>query len=76
MIKLKEIKNTNIPEFVLEACYDGNMGAMEMFKFYQIATESEIKKLESLMENDKIKEAWSFVQKVTGMKLMGKEFGS
>ena len=52
-----------------EAAYIGNIGAMEMFKFYQKASEEQKNKLKSLINGKKNKEAWSLVQDVTGVKL-------
>ena len=52
-----------------EAAYVGNIGAMEMFKFYQKASKEEKKKLKSLISDKKSKEAWKLVQDVTGTKL-------
>ena len=52
-----------------EAAYFGNIGAMEMFKFYQKASKEEKKKLKSLISDKKSKEAWKLVQDVTGTKL-------
>ncbi len=52
-----------------EAAYVGNIGAMEMFKFYQKATDEQKKKLQQHIKNKDSKAAWSHVQKVTGVKL-------
>ena len=52
-----------------EAAYFGNIGAMEMFKFYQKATEEQKRKLKTLIGDKKNKDAWKLVQDVTGVKL-------
>ena len=52
-----------------EAAYVGNIGAMEMFKFYQKANDDQKKKLKVLIGDKKSKEAWKLVQDVTGVKL-------
>ena len=52
-----------------EAAYVGNIGAMEMFKFYQKATEEQKRKLKTLIGDKKNKDAWKLVQDVTGVKL-------
>jgi len=62
--------------FVNEASYEGNMGAMEVMKFYQSATDSQIEKLERFIARQDWSKAWQLVQKVTGVKLMGKAFES
>lgn len=65
MIRLQDI--------IAEAPYTGNLGFEEMMKFYEVATQREISQLEKFINDDKDKEAWKFVQKVTGMKLKGKD---
>ena len=57
-----------------EAVYPGNIGAMEMFKFFQQATPGQKDNLKKLIADGKKKDAWRLVQQVTGVKLMGKEF--
>jgi len=57
-----------------EAVYPGNIGAMEMFKFFQQATPGQKDNLKKLIADGKKKDAWRLVQQVTGIKLMGKEF--
>jgi 1,6-anhydro-N-acetylmuramate kinase len=52
-----------------EAAYVGNIGAMEMFKFYQKASEEQKRKLKTLIGDKKNKDAWKLVQDVTGVKL-------
>jgi len=58
----------------LEASYEGNIGAMEVFDFYQKGTKKQIDLLTKLIAAHKYKEAWQLIQKVTGTKLKGKEF--
>ena len=53
----------------LEASYSGNIGMMEMFKFYQVATSEQKSKMKELITSGKQAEAWEFLQKVTGMEL-------
>ena len=60
----------------IEASYEGNIGAMEMFKFYQIASDEEKSTLKQLIEKGKKGLAWQLIQKVTGTKLVGKEFSN
>ena len=56
-------KNTN------EASYVGNLGAMEMIKFKQIATPELWALMKKLIADGKEEEAWLLLQKVTGTKL-------
>lgn len=52
-----------------EAAYKGNIGVMEMVKFYQIATDAEKSKMKGLLRDEKFGEAWDFLQQVTGVRL-------
>ena len=63
-------------ELRLEASYPGNMGVMEVFEFYKIASKKEKVQLERLMNAEKFKEAWRLVQKVTKTKLQGATYES
>jgi predicted chitinase len=57
-----------------EASYAGNIGAMEMAKFYQVATDEQKRALKDLINREKRSLAWELIQKVTGVNLQGKEF--
>ena len=57
-----------------EASYPGNVGAMEMFAFMKKADNEEKKLFQKLLNAKKYNLAWKLVQKVTGVKLVGKEF--
>lgn len=61
-------------EDISEAAYAGNLGFMEIAKFYQKATDDEKKKLQDLIKNKQEKQAWKMVQNKVGIKLVGKEF--
>jgi hypothetical protein len=52
-----------------EASYPGNLGMMEMFKFYQKADDEQKTKMKSLIGSKRFEEAWDFLQKVLGIKL-------
>jgi hypothetical protein len=52
-----------------EASYSGNLGAVEMLKFYRIATPSEIKAMERFLDIGNYKDAWELLQKVTNTRL-------
>lgn len=78
---IKEVIQNNVPndqrkQFVLfsEAVYNSNMGFEEMMKFYDIATDDDIQKVEDLIEKEKFKEAWKIIQSVTGVTLKGSNF--
>jgi hypothetical protein len=58
-----------LSEMFSEASYKGNIGAMEMFRFYQQATPEQIKLMKQLIAQKKLEKAWNFLQKVTGTKL-------
>ena len=58
----------------LEAAYDGNIGMMELMKFYKEASKDMIAIFNRLVDTDKTTEAWAMVQKFTDTKLVGKEF--
>ena len=57
-----------------EASYDGNVGAMEVFKFMNTASDFEKDLLKKLIAQKAYAKAWALVQGVTGTKLKGKEF--
>jgi len=54
---------------MLEAAYAGNMGAMEMVRFMEVASKKQKNMMERYLEANKWEKAWSLLQKVTGMKL-------
>ena len=47
---------------IAEEKYPGNLGMMEMFKFYQIATEAQKQQMRKLIYD---KEAWDLLKRVT-----------
>lgn len=57
-----------------EAAYTGNIGIMELVKFYQKATPDLVNKVKKLIAQKKNAEAWKIIQAQTGVKLVGKEF--
>ena len=54
---------------VLEAKYKGNIGMMEMARFFQVATAEEKARLKKLIADGKQEEAWKLLQQVTKMEL-------
>lgn len=76
---LKQLKRLGLPthdidEGVIEAAYKGNIGAMEMFKFYSKATDDQKLLLKKLIAAGEDSRAWQLIQKISGVKLVGKEF--
>lgn len=63
-------------ESVEEAAYEGNIGMMELAKFYQKSTDFEKKTLQNLIKKQMFKDAWKLIQAKTGTKLIGKEFAT
>lgn len=57
-----------------EASYPGNIGMIELHKFFSKATDFEKKLLKDLIEKKDFSRAWALVQGITGVKLHGKEF--
>ena len=61
-------------EKISELDYKGAIGAMEVMKFYQVASPAQRQELKQLMSADKLAKAWKLIQTVTGMKLSDKAF--
>lgn len=61
---------------VEEASYPGNIGVMELIKFFKEASPSQQEMFKKLVNTGEKKLAWFLVQKVTGVKLQGDEFNS
>ncbi len=55
---------------IVEASYKGNVGMMEMFKFYQVASAEEKTKMKALLSAGKQDEAWELLKKVTTAELV------
>ncbi len=56
-------------EQLAEAAYAGNIGVMELVKFYDKATDSDKSTMKKLIAQKNNREAWKLVQRVTGVKL-------
>ena len=69
-------ESVSIPLYVQEAAYDGNIGMMELAKFYMKATPAEKTALQTAIQKKDFKTAWKMVQDKTGIKLKGKEFAT
>lgn len=57
-----------------EAAYPGNIGAMEVMKFFQMADDKKKQLFKELIQKGKKGLAWKLVQDTVGVKLVGKEF--
>ena len=66
----------SIPMYVQEAAYDGNIGMMELAKFYMKASPADKQKLQDAIKSKRFKDAWKMIEKVTGVKLKGAEFAT
>ncbi len=62
---LKYIKEFNISEL----SYPGNLGAMEMMKFFDIASSEEKKEMDSILRSNDWKKFKKLILKVVGVKL-------
>lgn len=61
-------------DFTKEASYPGNIGMMEIAKFFQVANEQQKELFKRLLEKGKKGLAWKLIQDVTNTKLQGTEF--
>lgn len=52
-----------------EAKYPGNIGMMEMFKFYQLATEEQKNEMKKLIADKLFDKCWELMELVTGTKI-------
>lgn len=57
-----------------EASYPGNVGMMELHKFFSKASDFEKDLLKDLIAKKDFSRAWALIQGITGIKLQGKEF--
>lgn len=67
-------------EDLKEASYKGNVGIMELFKFFNEAKKNNdielINHVKELINNGENLEVWKIIQDYVGTKLIGKEFGN
>lgn len=54
---------------IQEAAYAGNVGIIEMVKFYQVATAAQKKQMKEYIDTKMFELAWKLLSKVTGTKL-------
>jgi hypothetical protein len=57
-----------------EAAYSGNIGMMEVAKFFRTASPEQKQLFNQLLEKGKRGLAWKLIQDITNTKLQGKEF--
>jgi pyrimidine deaminase RibD-like protein len=71
---VRDVPRQPVKKNVAEASYLGNIGMMEVAKFFNIATPEEKTIFKQLMSMGEKSKAWQLIQQVTGVKLHGKEF--
>lgn len=54
---------------ICEAAYNGNIGIMELIKFYEKASPDVVKKVKALIAKRDSAAAWDIIQKTLGVKL-------
>jgi hypothetical protein len=59
----------NFQQFLTEASYPKNMGAMEMMQFYDKATREEEKEMDDILERKDWESFKKLIYKVVGIKL-------
>ncbi len=66
-----------LSHIITEASYPGNIGAMEVFHFYQQASSEEKEMFDKYLNQNEYDQAWDLIQDVTGVKLqpMGESIG-
>lgn len=74
-IYLEMIKREHY-DSVDESSYHGNIGFMEVTKFFKVADDKQKRAFNNLLSQGKKSLAWKLVQGTLGVKLQGKEFGN
>lgn len=54
---------------LLALSYDGNIGVMEMVKFYKVATPEQKSLMKTYMDKQEFAKGWELLQDVTGVRL-------
>lgn len=54
---------------LLSESYPGNLGMMEMMKFYKVATPAQKQQMKALIDGKQFDKGWELLQDVTGVKL-------
>jgi hypothetical protein len=63
------VRTTFKDYLAFEAAYPGNVGAMEMFKFYQVASDAQKQLMAKYIQEKLFDQAWDLLKRVTGVKL-------
>lgn len=58
-----------IREIINELVYPGNIGIMELAKFFRIATDAQKIHFKKLRADGKDNEAWDYMQQIVGVQL-------
>ena len=58
-----------LKDILTEAVYPGNVGAMEVYKFYKTASEDQKQDFEELLDRKEYNDAWEMVQDITSVRL-------
>jgi len=58
-----------IRDILTEASYPGNIGAIEMIKFFQSASDKDIKKMQKIVDAENWEEYKKLIKKVLGVDL-------
>lgn len=58
-----------LSHIITEAAYPGNIGAMEVFHFYQKASPEEKEMFDQYLDQNEYDQAWGLIQDVTGVQL-------
>lgn len=66
---MKELLNK-----IEEASYPGNLGFVEMMKFYQLAGKDDIRTMERHLKDGEPNKAWELLKKVTKVNLQDIKF--
>lgn len=59
---------------IFEAAYEGNLGFVEMMKFYKKASGDDIKRMEVFLDKGAWQKAWDLLKKVTGVALRDRKW--
>jgi hypothetical protein len=54
---------------LLALSYSGNIGMMEMMKFYKVATPEQKRQMQNYLNDKEFEKGWQLLQDVTGVKL-------
>lgn len=54
---------------LLALSYEGNIGMMEMVKFYKVATPEQKRLMQSFIDKREFAKGWELLQQTTGVKL-------